>query len=81
MAGLKRLAKLNLVESPVTDVGLKGLADLTRLTRLDLDKTNVTDAGLKELAGLKQLTTLFLNKNVTAAGKAELRKALPNLRN
>jgi hypothetical protein len=40
--------------------------------------TLVTDAGLKELVGLEQLRNLNLRRaRVTAAGIAELRKALP----
>jgi hypothetical protein len=49
---------------------------------LDLSYSDVTDTGLKELAKLKRLTTLKLHDTkVTEAGRAELRKALPNLRN
>jgi hypothetical protein len=71
--------EFSLVESPVTDAGLKELADMKNITRLDLRDTQVTDAGLKELAGLKKLTTLFLKgTQVTEAGVAELRQALPN---
>jgi hypothetical protein len=47
---------------------------------LDLTDTRVTDAGLKELAGLQQLRTLRVRATqVTEAGAAELRKALPEL--
>ena len=41
----------------------------------------VTDAGLKHLAGLKQLRKLDLTgTKVTDKGKADLKKALPNLK-
>jgi hypothetical protein len=40
----------------------------------------VTDVGLKELTGLKQLHTLSLfDTDVSRAGVAELRKALPKV--
>ena len=48
---------------------------------LDLSYTEVTDVGLKELAGLKSLQSLYLGgTQVTDAGVAELRKALPACR-
>ena len=57
-------------------------ADLKKVTSLSLVRTQITDAGLKEIAKLKQLTTLGLNfcTQVTKAGVAELRKALPKCR-
>jgi hypothetical protein len=40
----------------------------------------VTDAGLKHLAGLKQLRELYVDETkVTGKGKADLKKALPDL--
>ena len=80
LAGLKRLQHLKLYGTGVTDAGLKHLAGLKRLQHLSLYKSEVTDAGLKHLARFKQLKTFNLSKTkVTAKGKAELKKALPNL--
>jgi len=64
----------------VTDAELKELAPLKGLNRLDLyGCPMVTDKGLKELAALKGLQELYLGRReVTAAGIAELRKALPD---
>jgi hypothetical protein len=46
---------------------------------LSICYTKVTDSGLKELAGMKCLQRLDILdvKNLTAAGVAELQKALP----
>jgi Leucine-rich repeat (LRR) protein len=52
---------------------------LTYLRVLKLNDTQVSDEGLKHLARLTNLQELDLRgTNVTAAGVAELRKALPN---
>jgi hypothetical protein len=69
---------LSLWKAPVTDDGLKELADLKNLTWLDLRDTRVTDVGLKELARMKKLRHLLLhNTHVTDVGVAALQKALP----
>ena len=64
----------------MTDAGLKELAALKGLQSLLISNCpGVTDAGLKELAALKGLQTLNLVlTKVTAAGVAELQKALPD---
>ena len=64
----------------LTDADLKELAPLKELRTLYLGGTEVTDACLKELAALKGLQELYLFgcREVTAAGVAELRKALPD---
>ena len=54
------------------------LKPLTKLELLILSGTGVTDAGLKELVVLKELWGLSVTgTRVTAAGAAELHKALP----
>ena len=54
-------------------------ADLEKVRRLSLFNIQITDTGLKEVAKLQQLTTLYLRgTQVTKAGGAELKKALPN---
>src|SRR5262249_4033024 len=64
---------LMLMESDVTDAGLKQVSTLKNLTRLNLFLTNVTDVGLQELAKLRNLTELDLyNARVTDAGLKEL---------
>jgi internalin A len=64
---------LSLVETQMTDAGLKELAGLKQLQWLDLYSTEVTDAGLREMTGLKQLKRLDLSSTkVTDAGLKEL---------
>ena len=76
----KPIVSVHLSFTQVTDAGLKDLAGLKQLQTLDLFGTQVTDAGLKHLAGLKRLRTLVLGSTqVTGKGKADLKKALPNL--
>ena len=77
----KPIVGVKLSKSRVTDAELKHLAGLQQLKALDLIGTKVTDAGLKHLVGLKQLQVLILDgTKVTAKGKADLKKALPNLK-
>ena len=59
---------------------LPGMADvLTEQVHLYFGYSQITDVGLKELAKLENLGSLELDKTqVTDAGVAELKKALPN---
>jgi hypothetical protein len=79
LAEMKSLQALSIAGTSLTDRALKDLAGwLKNLETLHVDSAKVTDAGLKELAGLKKLQTLVhSNTQVTAAGVAELQKALP----
>ena len=64
----------------ITDAGLVHLNGLTSLQTLYLGGPKFTDAGLAHLKGMTKLQELSLgyNKQVTDAGVAELKKALPN---
>ena len=85
VAKLAQLSSLNLWNAKTTHAGL---ADLARLeialdriqNELDLTGADITDEGLKEVAKMKQLnSSLYLiGTQVTKAGVAELKKALPN---
>ena len=76
---LKSLPALVLAGTKVTDAGLVHLKELKSLTFVSLSGTAVTDAGLVHLKELNSLTAIRLQgaKNVTDAGVADLRKALP----
>lgn len=79
LKGFKNLRELFLIDSRVTDAGLKDIGRLTTLTRLDLAGTPVGDAGLKEVARLTNLTHLSLKgTRITDAALAEL-SSLKNL--
>jgi hypothetical protein len=59
-------------------VAARGVVSLRQLQELILQDTGVTDVALKALASLKKLKTVYLNgTKVTAAGMADLKKALP----
>ena len=76
---LKNLKELYLT-GQITDAGVKELLQLKGLTKLAVGSPKVTDAGAKKLGELKSLTSLDLTgcSQVTEAGIAELRKALPD---
>ena len=60
------------------DLFAKNLAELKQVKRLSLAGSGLTDAGIKHLAGLPKLEWLDLRKTkASAAGVAELQKALP----
>ena len=77
MAGFEQLQRLSLVDTPITDVGLKQLAGLKQLQFLNLQYTKITDTGLKDMADLKQLQLLSVPDQITSGGLKELRKSLP----
>ena len=74
----------------ITDAGLAHLNGLVKLETLTIYfATQITDAGLAHLKGMpnlqaldlsrtRQLKTLDLAGQITDAGVADLRKALPN---
>ncbi|HEY3968168.1 MAG TPA: hypothetical protein VGM05_26635, partial [Planctomycetaceae bacterium] len=77
----KQLTKLDLGDTPITDLSLKQLREFTNLASLRLARTDVTDAALIELQELTNLKSLDLSKTqATEAGIKTLQKVLPNLK-
>ena len=80
LASMTGLSELRLSKTRITDAGLTHLAGLTGLEQLGIHGTAVSDAGLRHLEGLTQLKILMAyDARVTAMGKSEILKALPNL--
>jgi hypothetical protein len=79
---LRRLAFLDLSRTGVSDDGLAAVASLRCLDYLILSRTRITDAGLRHLERMDRLHVLLLRDcpNVTDAGVARLKKALPGCR-
>jgi len=65
LKSFKNLTELALIDSQVTDAGMKEVARLADLTRLDVKGTPITDAGLKELARSEKLKSLGLERTRT----------------
>ena len=82
LTGLTQLEDLDLRYDLITDVGLVHLQGLTQLTGLNLMGTRITDAGLAHVEGISQLQVLHLYqcRQVTDAGLADLKNALPKLK-
>ncbi len=71
---LKRLERLDLFDSAVTDAGLAHLKGLNCLQTLDLSATDIGDTGLAHLEGLTDLKELDLRSTkVTDGGLVHLR--------
>ncbi|MBM3736077.1 MAG: hypothetical protein FJW39_09850 [Acidobacteria bacterium] len=83
VAGLKKVMRVHLGRTPVTDAALAFLKPLAAdLTELHLEGTKITDAGLANLKGLTNLVYLNLyDTAVTDAGLKQLTglKALKNI--
>ncbi len=63
------ITQLDLLDSDLTDRGLKEIAHMDLLKDLNLENTKVTDQGLSNLSSLKNLTDLHLDDDkVTAKG-------------
>jgi len=67
-----------LLEFGQSRVGDLGIAEAERLQTLWLENTQITDAGLVHLSGLTSLQELDLPSQITDAGLAKLKEALPN---
>jgi Leucine Rich repeat len=79
---LTKLLKLDLLNfgdsEKIGNDHLEVVGEMTRLASLSLSQTAVTDAGLPHLRKLVKLEVLYLRgTKVTAAGVADLQKALP----
>jgi len=73
--GTTTLDSVSLVNSDLTDAGIKSLATLPKLRRLSLEGTKVTDAGLGELCNIETLEFVDLsNTAITEKGLAQLNK-------
>ena len=81
---LKGLTNLKGLSPPrqITDAGFVHIKGLTNLEVILLFGSRITDAGLMHFKGLTKLRMINLSQafEVTAAGVAELEKALPNCR-
>ncbi|HUQ71951.1 MAG TPA: hypothetical protein VM165_20640, partial [Planctomycetaceae bacterium] len=76
----RRVIKVYLHSTAVTDADLAALTRLSRLQNLFLGKTEISDAGLEHLSALTELKTLSLNSTrVTDAGLNSL-ATLKNLK-
>jgi hypothetical protein len=74
LPGLTNLKHLNLDHAPITDEGLKQVAQVPGLQILSLTETQISDAGLAELGPLTGLKELRLDTTgITDGGLAHLR--------
>ncbi|MBC8871780.1 MAG: hypothetical protein H8E44_20320 [Planctomycetes bacterium] len=74
------LVSLDLMHTPITDIGLAHVGRAKTLASLAIIKAPVSDAGLVHLQELKALEVLTLrDTKVTDDGVARLRRSLPNL--
>lgn len=73
LAKAKKLDKLQIDGTGVTDVGIASLAG-TNISDLTLDRTSLSDEGLKSIAQMKKLNRLLIsNTDVTNAGLKAIR--------
>lgn len=71
LAGMKRMKRLWLGDTTITDAAMESLAGMKDLEDLDLHGTGVTDAGLVHLKGLTKLRKLnLMGLNITDASLA-----------
>ena len=76
-----QLTELDLSATQVTDACLPDLAQLSHLKALWLASTRVTDESIPELSKLQKLEELDVRgTRITAAGRQQLRAALPQLK-
>jgi hypothetical protein len=81
LAKLPDLQALCLMDTQITDAGLKHIEGLTNVQYMMLGLTQITDAGLDHLKGLAKLKQLDVKgTKVTDEGVARLQRVLPRCR-
>lgn len=71
LAGAISVVGLDLSENPITDEGLRCVAEVPHLQWLQLSGTRITDEGLKHLRGLEHLRVLDLSDTRITQGAAQ----------
>jgi hypothetical protein len=75
----KKLKRLILMDTRITDAALAHIGRLDSLVELNLYGTRISDAELEQLSGLKNLTRLELGyTRATERGRATLQRSLPD---
>jgi hypothetical protein len=81
VGGFRGLRHFDICTHLITDAGVRALAGLSRLEVLWLTRSRITDASVEVLSQLAGLRELNVNHTeISAAGLAELRRALPKCR-
>jgi hypothetical protein len=75
----REVTGLAMVDTQITDAGIRNLLRLTGLRRINLAGTKVTDDGLLALASLKEIKWVCLHRTqVTADGVSQFKAIHPN---
>jgi hypothetical protein len=81
LVDLKKMRRLNLENTAITNECIVYLKQLPELEQLNLYGTNISDEGLKQLASFKKLSVIYLWKTkVTATGVAQFKKERPDVK-
>jgi Leucine-rich repeat (LRR) protein len=65
---LKKLCRLSITKTELTEEGFSAIGDLVNLKVLYLDHSNLTDAGLSHLRGLTKLQVIWRALRSTTTG-------------
>lgn len=81
VANFKKLTRINLENTNITDAALVHLKNLPNLEQLNLYGTNITDKGIESLTSCTNLKVVYLWKTkVTPEKINQLKKVLPQLK-
>jgi uncharacterized membrane protein/mono/diheme cytochrome c family protein len=77
---LKKLSRIHIEHTAISDKGLKLLSGLPYLEYINLIGTKVTDEGLRDIAPMKSLRSIYVWKTATSdSGIVNLKKSNPAL--
>jgi hypothetical protein len=81
LIGLRKLERLDLTSTRITDIGIIHLAEVISLKDLTLSGTKITDESIPYLLKLRRMKRLDMrNTDVTKNGIERIRRGLPNCR-